>query len=264
MPADVIDFEIVGDDLQAVIVTLDPQEAVIAEAGGMTFMDDGVDMLTSLSTNQGQGLLGKLFSAGKRAITGESFFITFFVNNSPKRRQVAFASPYPGKIVPIELSEHGGEIICQKDAFLCAARGIDIGIAFQKKIGVGLFGGEGFILQRLTSPDGRGQAFLHAGGTIIQRVLGPGEVLRVDTGCLAAFERGVSYDIQMVPGIRNKLFGGEGLFYVKLTGPGSVWIQTLPFSRLADRIIASAPSSGGRSVGEGSVLGGLGRLMDGN
>jgi uncharacterized protein (TIGR00266 family) len=264
MAADVIDFEIVGDDLQGVVVTLDPQEAVIAEAGGMTFMEDGIEMLTQLSTNAGQGLLGKLLGAGKRAITGESFFITFFVNNSPQRRQVAFAAPYPGKIVPVELSEHAGELICQKDAFLCAARGIDIGIALQKRLGVGFFGGEGFILQRISSPDGRGQVFLHAGGTIIHRTLRVGEVLRVDTGCLVAFERTVDYDIQMIPGIRNKLFGGEGLFYVKLTGPGSVWIQTLPFSRLADRIIAAAPRTGGKGVDEGSVLGGLGRLIDGN
>ncbi|MBC7835356.1 MAG: TIGR00266 family protein [Phycisphaerales bacterium] len=261
---DIIDYTIIGEDLQAIVITLDPGEAVMAEAGAMMYMEDGIEMGTQLSMRQGSGLMGKLFEAGKRAIVGESFFITMFGNNAGQRRDVGFAAPYPGRIVPIELGEHGGEILCQKDAFLCAARGIDIGIAFTRRLGTGLFGGEGFILQKLTAPSGRGQAFCHAGGTIIQRTLAPREVLRVDTGCLVAFERTVDYNIQLVPGIRNKLFGGEGLFFVSLTGPGTVWLQTLPFSRLADRIIASAPSIGGAAKGEGSILGGLGRLIDGN
>lgn len=266
MSADVIDYQIIGEDLQAVVITLDPGESAVAEAGAMMYMQDGVEMATTLSmTGKEGGVFGALFGAGKRMLTGESFFITFFANNSNRRRDVAFAAPFPGHIVPIELADHGGQLVCQKNAFLCGARGIDIEIAFQRRIGVGLFGGEGFILQRLKAPPstGRGQAFLHAGGSVVRHELERGEVLRVDTGCLVAFEQTVDYDIQMVPGIKNKIFGGEGLFYVKLTGPGAVWLQTLPFSRLADRIIASAPSSGGKSVGEGSVLGGLGRLLDG-
>lgn len=264
MPADVIDYQIIGDDIQAVVITLDPNEACIAEAGAMMYMQDGIEMATTLSMNQSQGLFGKLLGAGKRLLTGESFFITYFANNDRVRRDVAFAAPFPGHIVPIELAEHQGQLLCQKDAFLCGARGVEVEIAFQRRLGVGLFGGEGFILQRLHAPDGRGQVFLHAGGSIVRHDLGPGQSLRVDTGCLVAFEQTVQYDIQMVPGIRNKLFGGEGLFFAKMTGPGAVWLQTLPFSRLADRIIASAPSMGGTARGEGSVLGGLGRLLDGN
>ncbi|HYE02562.1 MAG TPA: TIGR00266 family protein [Phycisphaerales bacterium] len=262
--ADVIDFEIIGEDLQAIIVTLDPGEAVVAEAGAMMYMEEGIEMGTQLSLREGKGVFGKLLDAGKRVLVGESFFITMFGNNAGQRRDVAFAAPYPGRVVPLELGDHGGTLLCQKDSFLCAARGIDIGIAFTRRIGTGLFGGEGFILQKLTAPGGRGQAFLHAGGTILSRRLERGETLRVDTGCLVAFEPSVDYDIQMVPGIRNKIFGGEGLFFVRLTGPGTVWLQTLPFSRLADRVIASAPTSGGRSVGEGSILGGLGRILDGD
>jgi uncharacterized protein (TIGR00266 family) len=255
---DIIDFEIVGDDLQAVIITLDPDEAVVAEAGAMMYMDPDVEMGTSLSmTGEDGGIMGKLFKAGKRLVTGESFFITMFANGGRQRRNVGFAAPYPGHVVPIELSHHGGQVICQKDAFLCGARGIDVDIAFQKRLGVGFFGGEGFILQRITSHDGTGQVFLHAGGTVLKRELQGGEVLRVDTGCLVAFERGVDYDIQWVKGIKNKLFGGEGLFYVALRGPGTVWIQTLPFSRLADRVYAAAPKGGGKKVGEGSLLGGV-------
>jgi len=264
MASDVIDYRIIGDDMQAVVITLDPNEAVVAEAGGMMYMEDDIEMGTSLSMKQGGGgIFGKLFEAGKRAVTGESFFITMFANTGAQRRDCAFASPYPGRIVPIELQDHKGQVICQKDAFLCAARGVEVDIAFQKRIGTGLFGGEGFILQKLSSPTGEGQAFLHAGGSIVQRDLQPGETLRVDTGCIVAFEQGVDYDIQMVPGIKNKLFGGEGLFYARLRGPGAVWLQTLPFSRMADRIIASAPSSGGSQQGEGSVLGGVFRMMDG-
>jgi uncharacterized protein (TIGR00266 family) len=264
MSVDIIEYEIIGDDMQAIIITLDPDEAVVAEAGAMMYMEPDIEMATQLSMSQGRGMLGKLFEAGKRAVTGESFFITFFHNHGRVRRDCAFAAPYPGHVVPVELGEHSGEIICQKDAFLCAARGVEVSIAFQRKLGVGLFGGEGFILQKLTSKSGNGQAFLHAGGTTVRRQLAPGETLRVDTGCLVAFERSVSYDIQFVKGITNKLFGGEGLFYAAMTGPGTVWLQTLPFSRLADRIIASAPSQGGKRTGEGSILGGLGGFLDGD
>lgn len=265
MGPDIIDHKIIGDDMQAVIITLDPDEAVVAEAGAMMYLEPDIEMATSLSMkDSGGGLLGKLFEAGKRAVTGESFFITFFHNHGTQRRDCGFAAPYPGHVVPVELGDHQGTIICQKDSFLCAARGVEVSIAFQKRLGVGLFGGEGFILQKLTSPSGQGQAFLHAGGTTIRRELGHGETLRVDTGCLVAFEQTVDYNIQFVKGIKNKLFGGEGLFYAKLTGPGTVWMQTLPFSRLADRIIAAAPSHGGSSQGEGSILGGLGRMIDGS
>jgi uncharacterized protein (TIGR00266 family) len=264
MSADVIDFRILGDDLQAVVITLDPGEAAVADAGAMLYMQDGIEMGTQLSMKQGSGIFGKLFEAGKRMLTGESFFITMFANQGPRRADVAFSAPYPGKVVPLELSDFGGELICQKDSFLCAARGIEVNIAFTKRIGAGLFGGEGFILQRLSSPTGRGMAFVHAGGTVIEEELAPGQTLRVDTGCLVAFEKTVDYDIQMVPGIRNKLFGGEGLFFVRLQGPGRVWLQSLPFSRLADRILAAAPQNGGAGREEGSVLGGLGRMIDGN
>lgn len=261
---DIIDHEIIGDDLQAVIITLDPQESVVAEAGAMMYMEDDIEMGTSLSmTEDGAGLMGKLFKAGKRLVTGESFFITIFANGGGQRRDVAFAAPYPGRVIPVELSEHGGEIICQKDSFLCGAHGIDVDIAFQKKLGVGFFGGEGFILQRITSVAGDGQVFLHAGGTTVRRTLGPGETLRVDTGCLVAFEPSVSYDIQWVKGIKNKLFGGEGLFFAALRGPGVVWLQTLPFSRLADRVFAAAPQGGGKHRGEGSVLGGVFDMIGG-
>ncbi len=264
MAVDVIDHAIIGDDMQAVIITLDPGEAVVAEAGAMMYLEADIEMATNLSMREGRGLMGKLFEAGKRAVTGESFFITFFHNHGAVRRDCAFAAPYPGHVVPVELGEHGGEIICQKDAFLCAARGVSVDIAFQKRLGVGFFGGEGFILQRLTSESGNGQAFLHAGGTTLRRQLAPGEQLRVDTGCLVAFEKGISYEIQWVKGIKNKLFGGEGLFYAALTGPGTVWLQTLPFSRLADRVIAAAPSAGGKRKGEGSILGGIGDLIGGD
>jgi len=263
MSADTIDYEILGNDLQAVTITLDPGEAAVAEAGAFMYMDDGVELVTKLSMSESGGLLGRLFQAGKRALTGDSFFITFFYNRAAQRRTVTFAAPYPGHVLPIELSEYGGSLLCQKDAFLCAARGIDVTIAFQKRIGAGFFGGEGFILQKLTSSDGRGLAFVHAGGTLIQRQLAPGEVLRVDTGCVVAFTPDVDFDIEIVPGIKNKLFGGEGLFYTRLRGPGKVWLQTMPFSRLADRIYASAPQTGSAGREEGSVLGGLGRMIGG-
>ena len=262
MPADVIDYRTIGDDMQAVIVTLDPGEAVFAEAGGMMYMEEGISMKTTLdpSGNAG-GLMGRLMGAGKRILTGESFFITLFVNEAQRRRDVAFAAPYPGKIKAVELAEWGGTLIAQKDSFLCAARGVDVSIALNRKIGAGFFGGEGFILQKLS---GDGLAFLHASGTLHEMELAAGETLRVDTGCLVCFQPSVQYDIQMVPGIKTALFGGEGLFFVKMTGPGRVVLQTLPFSRLADRIIAASPKMGGERKGEGSVLGALGGLLDGD
>lgn len=266
MSADVIDYRIIGENIQAVVITLDPHEACVAEAGAMMYMQDDIEMATQLSMRgEGKGIFGKLFEAGKRMVAGESFFITFFANSGPERRDVAFAAPYPGHVMPVRLAEFGGGLICQKDAFLCGARGIDVDLAFHKRLGAGLFGGEGFILQRISAEAGDAEAlaFLHAGGSISRHDLAGGEVLRVDTGCLVGFTPEVRYGIEFVPGIKNKIFGGEGLFYVKLTGPGTVWLQTMPFSRLADRIIANAPSAGGSSQGEGSVLGGVWRILDG-
>lgn len=260
--ADEIDYQLIGDDLQAVVVTLDPGEAVVAEAGAMMYMEDGISMATTLDPSGRKGsVLEKLMGAGKRMLTGESFFITMFANEANRRRDVAFASPYPGKIQAIDLREWGGTIITQKDSFLCGARGVDVGIALNRRIGAGFFGGEGFILQRLS---GDGLVFLHASGTLLSKTLAPGETLRVDTGCLVALQPSVSFDIQMVPGIKTALFGGEGLFFVHLTGPGRVILQTLPFSRLADRIIAAAPRIGGKAREEGSVLGMLGGILDGD
>ncbi|MEL6740957.1 MAG: TIGR00266 family protein, partial [Planctomycetota bacterium] len=251
---DEIDYQIIGDDIQAVIVTLDPGEAVVAEAGAMMYLEPGIEMGTSLSMKRDAGgVFGRLFEAGKRVVSGESFFITMFANEGGGRADCAFAAPYPGHVVPIELAQHNGAITCQKDSFLCGARGVEVDIALNRKLGAGLFGGEGFILQKIHSPSGEGQIFCHAGGSIVKRELGPGETLRVDTGCLVAFEQTVNYDIQFVKGIKNKLFGGEGLFYAAMTGPGTVWLQTLPFSRLADRIIAAAPSAGGSRKGEGAA-----------
>lgn len=260
--SDEIDYEIFGEEMQYVEVTLDPNEMVLAEAGGMMYMSPQIKMETVFGdpSAQNTGMLGKVFAAGKRALTGESLFMTTFTNIGAGREKVAFASPYPGKVVPLHLDQLGGEIICQKDAFLCAARGTQIGIAFQKRIGAGLFGGEGFIMQRLT---GDGIALIHAGGTLMRRTLQGGEMLKLDTGCLVALTPSVRYDIQLVGGIKNTLFGGEGLFFATLTGPGEIWCQSLPFSRLAGRILANAPQSGG-SKGEGSLLGGLGRLLDGD
>jgi len=258
-----IDYKIYGSEMQCVEIELDPQETVIAEAGSLMMMDSEVQMTTILGDGSGRNdsILGKLFSAGKRVLTGESLFLTAYSNNSYGKQKATFASPYPGKIIPIYLPDVQGKLICQKDAFLCAAKGVSIEIEFQKRIGVGLFGGEGFIMERL---EGDGQAFLHAGGTVIEKVLLPGESLKVDTGCVVAFTGSVSYDIEFVGGIKNTLFGGEGVFFTLLKGPGKVWIQSLPFSRLADRIIASAPRTGGKRRGEGSILGGLGNLLDGN
>jgi uncharacterized protein (TIGR00266 family) len=262
MPADVIDYRLIGDDLQAVIVTLDPGEAAVAEAGAMMYMQDGIQMATTLDmTGQGGGLFSKLLQGGKRLLSGDSFFVTMFMNSGSARADVAFSMPYPGKILPVELKEWGGTIIAQKDAFLCGARGINVTIAFTKRIGAGFFGGEGFILQRI---EGDGLAFLHASGTLHYIDLKPGERLRVDTGCLVAMQPSVDYDIQMVPGIKTALFGGEGLFFTQLTGPGRVILQTLPFSRLADRIIsASRLAHGGGRSGAGLVGGlGLSGLID--
>ena len=260
--ADEIDYEITGDDMQFVEVELDPDEMVIAEAGAMMYMTPGIRMQTQFGdpSKQDQGLLGKVMSAGKRMLTGESLFMTTFLCDGPGKQQVAFAAPYPGKILPMDLSQLGGELLCQKNSFLCAARGVSIGIAFTKKMGAGLFGGEGFILQKLT---GDGLAFVHAGGTLCQRQLQPGEALRVDTGCIVAFEPSVGYDIKFVGGIKNTLFGGEGLFFATLTGPGRLWLQSLPFARLADRIHATGGATG-KKTGEGSILGGLGKILDGD
>jgi uncharacterized protein (TIGR00266 family) len=260
--SDEIDYEIFGEEMQYVEITLDPNEMVIAEAGGMMYMTPGINMETVFgdpSAQQQGGFFGKLLTAGKRVLTGESLFMTTFTAIGPGRKQVAFAAPYPGKILPVDLSQLGGELICQKDSFLCAARGVQIGIAFQKKIGVGLFGGEGFIMQRLT---GDGLAFVHAGGTLMKRTLSSGEMLKLDTGCLVAVQPSVNYEIQFVGGIKNTLFGGEGLFFATLTGPGEVWCQSLPFSRLAGRVLANASGLGRK--GEGSILGGLGSLIGGD
>lgn len=246
MPAHEIDYQIFGSEMQIVEVELDPNEAVRAEVGAMMYMEEGIEMQTSTG--------GGLFSGLKRMFTGDSFFITSFLNRGQGKKKVAFAAPYPGKIIPLDLKALGGEFICQKDGFLCAAQGIEIEIAFTKKIGTGLFGGEGFILQRLT---GDGWAFVHSGGTIIQRQLAAGETLRVDTGCLVAMAPSVDYDIQFVGGFKNVLFGGEGLFFAKLTGPGIVYLQSLPFSRLADRIMRA--SYGGKEeggIGIGNIFGG--------
>ncbi|MGC7845732.1 TIGR00266 family protein [Desulforudis sp. 1088] len=248
--ADVIDYKIYGDDMQMVEIELDPGEGVRAEAGAMMFMEDGIVMQT--------GTGGGLFKGFKRMLTGESFFITTFLNNGRSRARVAFAAPYPGKVIPIDLPKLGGSFMCQKDGFLCAAQGVDIDIAFTRKLGAGLFGGEGFILQRLS---GDGMAFVHAGGTVIEKELGSGETLRVDTGCLVAFEPRVTYDIQFVGGFKNVLFGGEGMFLATLTGPGLVYLQTLPFSRLADRILAASKTQIGEQKGiagmGGDLLGGI-------
>jgi uncharacterized protein (TIGR00266 family) len=263
MRADEIDYRLIGDDLQGVIITLDPGEAVVAEAGAMMYMQDGITMATTLdgTGRGGSKMWDKLKSAGKRVLSGDSFFVTFFANESNVRRDVAFASPYPGKIQPIDLDDVGGTLIAQKDSFLCGARGVEVSIAFTKRIGAGFFGGEGFILQKLT---GDGLVFLHASGTLVEMTLGAGERLRVDTGCLVAMQPSVDYDIQMVPGLKTAMFGGEGLFFIQLTGPGRVILQTLPFSRLADRIIAASPRAGGARREEGSVLGVLGGILDGD
>ncbi len=258
-----VDYKIYGDDMQFVEVELDPNEAAVAEAGGMMYMEDGIEMETIFGdgSQQQSGFLGALMGAGKRLLTGESLFMTIFLNRGIRKSRVAFGAPYPGKIVAIHLAEIGGELIAQKDSFLAAAKGVSIGIAFQRRLGVGLFGGEGFIMQRL---QGDGWAFVHAGGTLHERTLASGEIFRIDTGCIVAFQPTVEYDIQFVGKIKSALFGGEGLFFATLKGPGRIWLQSLPLSRLANRIIAAVPGIRGSRRGEGSVLGGLGDLLDGD
>ncbi len=257
-----IDFKIHGNEMQFVEVELDPGEAAVAEAGSMMYMTDGIHLETIFgdgSRQQSPGVLDALLGAGKRVLTGESLFMTVFTNTGTGKQRVAFAAPYAGKILPMDLAAIGGHLICQKDSFLCAARGVSIGIAFQRRIGAGLFGGEGFIMQKL---EGDGLCFVHAGGSVHAVDLNPGESLRVDTGCLVALQPSVSYDIQFVGKIKTALFGGEGLFFATLKGPGKVWLQSLPLSRLADRIYKAAPQTGRRKE-EGSILGGIGDLFDG-
>lgn len=255
-----IDYKIYGEEMQFVEIELDPQETVVAESGSFMMMEDGIRMETIFGDGSQQqgGFLGKIFSAGKRLLTGESLFMTAFTNGGSGKKHVSFASPYPGKIIPMNLAELNGRLICQKDAFLCAAKGVSIGIEFQKKLGTGLFGGEGFIMEKL---EGDGYAFVHAGGMVTEKTLQPGEVLKVDTGCIVAFTSGVDYNIEFIGGIKNSLFGGEGLFFATLRGPGKVWVQSLPISRLASRMIAYGIGS---RKEEGSILGGLGNLIDGD
>ncbi len=265
MAMDVVDYRLHGDDMQFVEIELDPGEAAIGEAGSMMYMEDGIRMDTVFGDGSGSagggGLFGKLLGAGKRLITGESLFTTVYTNEGHGKRKVAFAAPYTGKIIPFDLSQHGGTLICQRDAFLCAARGVSLGVAFQRKLGTGFFGGEGFIMQKL---DGDGLAFVHSGGTVLERQLAPGEVLRVDTGCVVAYTPEVDFDIQFVGGVKTALFGGEGLFFATLRGPGTVWIQSLPFARLASRIFAAAPMTQG-GAGRGGEQGGLaGGLLGGS
>ncbi len=263
MKAHEIDYEIIGEEMQYVEIELDPQEGVIAEAGSFMMMDDGIKMDTIFGdgSEKNSGFMGKIFGAGKRLLTGESLFMTAFYNQVGGKKKVSFASPYPGKIIPIDLTGFGGKFICQKDAFLCAAKGVSVGIEFSRKLGRGLFGGEGFIMQKL---EGDGMAFVHAGGTTARKELQAGEKLKVDTGCIIGFSKDVNYDIEFIGGIKNTIFGGEGLFFATLTGPGVVYVQSLPFSRLANRVLALVPSNGGKSRGEGSVLGSIGDLLDGD
>ena len=257
-----IDYEIFGDDMQVVEVELDPSETVVAEAGAMNWMDDGIAFEAKMGdgSQPDKGLFGSLLDVGKRALTGESIFMTHFSNVGVGKKRVAFAAPYPGKVIPLDMSAVGGDFICQKNAFLCAALGTEVSITFNQRLGAGFFGGEGFILQRLR---GDGMAFVHAGGTIVEREL-RGETIRVDTGCIVGFTPGIDYDIERAGGLKSMSFGGEGLFLATLRGTGKVYLQSLPFSRLADRVISSAPSFGGSDKGEGSVLGGLGRMLDGH
>ena len=256
-----IDYNIIGEEMQYVEIELDTNETAIAESGSFMMMDDGIQMQTIFgdgSQSQGGGLLGKLLGAGKRLIVGESLFMTAFTNTSAGKKRVSFASPYPGKIIPLDLQRLGGKVIAQKDAFLCAAKGVSIGIDFQRKLGTGIFGGEGFIMERL---EGDGMAFVHAGGHVFEKELQNGELIKIDTGCLVALTQDIHYDIQFVGGIRNTIFGGEGLFFATLRGPGKVWIQTLPVSRLASRILSYGTT---RRKEEGSILGGIGNMLDGD
>lgn len=263
MNAHEIDYEIFGEEMQYVEVELDPQEGVVAESGSFMMMDIDIKMDTIFGdgTGQDESILGKIFSAGKRLLTGESLFMTVFHNIGQGKKKISFAAPYPGKIIPIDLEKYEGKFICQKDAFLCAAKGVSIGVEFSKKLGRGFFGGEGFIMQKL---EGDGLSFLHVGGTVARKVLVAGETIKIDTGCLVGFTKDVNYDIEFVGGIKNTVFGGEGLFFATLQGPGVVYVQSLPFSRLAGRIIASIPRQGGKSKGEGSILGGIGDILDGD
>ncbi len=261
--SDEVDYEIFGSESQYCEITLDPGEQVLAEAGAMMFMTDGIEMKSVFGdpSRQGGGFVEKVFGAGKRVLTGESLFMTTFTNQGRGRAKVAFGSPYPGRMIPMHLDELGGQIICQKNAFLCGARGTKIDIAFQKRIAAGLFGGEGFIMQRLT---GDGIVIVHAGGTMMHHNLRPGEKLRLDTGCLMAVGPTVTYDVEFVGGLKNAFFGGEGLFLATVVGPGPVWLQSLPFSRLAGRMMTAAPGAKGKTVGEGSLLGGLGDMFMGD
>ena len=254
-----VDYEVFGDDMQIVEVELDPGETVIAEAGAMNYMEEGITFEAKMGdgSEPQQGFVQKMISAAGRSLTGESIFMTHFTNEGFGKRRVAFAAPYPGKIIPLDLAEIGGSMTCQKDAFLCAALGTKVSIAFQKRLGAGFFGGEGFILKKLV---GDGKAFVHAGGTVIKKEL-RGETLRVDTGCLVAFTEGIEYNIERAGSLKSMFFGGEGLFLATLKGHGTVLLQSLPFSRLADRVIQHAPAAGGSNKGEGSVLGGLGNLF---
>ncbi len=258
-----IDFQIFGEEMQFVEIELDPHETVISEPGSFMMMDDDIEMSTIFGdgTEQEQGVFGKILGAGKRVLTGEKLFMTTFTHGGSGKAKVSFASPYPGKIIPLDLNEYGNKIVCQKDSFLCAAKGTSVGIEFSRKLGRGFFGGEGFIMQKI---EGDGLAFLHAGGYIVKKELEIGEHLRVDTGCLVGFTSQVDYDIQFVKGIKNAVFGGEGLFFASLVGPGSVWIQSLPISRLGDRILTHSKGYFGGGKGEGSILGGLGDLLDGD
>ncbi|GMU85821.1 MAG: TIGR00266 family protein [Ignavibacteriales bacterium] len=257
-----IDYEIFGDDMQVIEVELDPGETVIAEAGVMNWMENGIEFEAKMGdgSDTNEGFMGKLLNVGKRVLTGESLFLTHFTNHGSGKKRVAFAAPYPGKIIPIDLTKFGGRLLCQKDSFLCAAKGTKTGIAFTQKFGAGLFGGEGFILQKL---EGDGMAFIHAGGTIVKKEL-RNDVLRIDTGCIVAFTDGLDYDIERAGGLKSMFFGGEGLFLATIRGTGTVYLQSLPFARLADRILAQAPMAGGARKDEGSILGGLGRMIDGN
>ncbi len=256
-----IDYRIFGEEMQYVEIELDPMETAIAEAGSFMMMDDGIQMETIFGdgSQKSSGLMNKLFSAGKRLLVGESLFVTTYTNVGQGKKRVSFASPYPGKIIPLDLQQLGHKIVCQKDAFLCAAKGVSLGIEFQRKLGTGLFGGEGFIMEKL---EGDGMAFVHAGGHVFHKDLAPGELVKVDTGCIVAFTSQINYDIQFVGGIKNTLFGGEGVFFATLRGPGRVWIQTLPISRLASRVLSYG--TGSHRKEEGSILGGLGNLLDGD
>ncbi len=263
MNAHDIEYTFIGEEMQAIEIKLDPQETVVAEAGSMMMMDEGIKMDTIFGDGSSvkRSVFDSVLSAGKRLLTGEGLFMTTYTNMGSDVKRAVFASPYPGKIIALDLHQEKGKVICQKDAFLCAAKGVSVSLEFRRKLGTGFFGGEGFIMQKL---EGDGLVFLHAGGTIIEKELKIGESLKIDTGCLVGFTQGVQYDIEFIGGLRNTFFGGEGVFLAKLVGPGKVFVQSLPFSRLADRVIASAPTRGGKRRGEGSLLGEIGNILDGD